>query len=298
MTEILHEAAHLSLHVLLDTLKTFPILFAAYLIIEIIEHKAMDKLRRAFASERLGVLSAAALGLFPQCGFSAAAANLYSEHLITAGTVAAVFVSTSDEAFPILAANPGSAKWFLPLLAVKFVWAIVVGFAVNFIFRLLRLDYEEEHHAAHHHGEHYHEGGEHHHCKVCDSNAGIFKSALLRSLEVFAFILVTGLILEFILEGIGEEKLGVILMTDSILQPVLAALIGLIPSCCASVVLAELFVEGTVSFGALAAGLSAGAGVGMLVLFRSNRNMKQNFAMLGLVYLLSVLLGVVLQLVL
>ena len=289
MTEVILDS-------LLDSLKTLPFLFAVYLVIEIIEHRAADKMRSALADSRLGIISAAALGLFPQCGFSVAAANLYSERLITAGTLIAVFISTSDEAIPIVASNSGSVKWLLPLLGVKFLWAIIAGFAVNGLFKLLKLDHASIH--INHPPVHIHESGEHHHCDECDSDGGIFKNALKRTFSIFVFIIVTSLLLNIVIYFIGEKNLGKILLTNSVVQPFVAALIGLIPNCAASVVLSQLFVSGSLSFGALTAGLSAGAGVGMLVLFRVNRSMKQNFSILGTLYIMSVLIGVILQIVL
>ena len=271
MKEFFSHAEHAFFHTVEHTWYMLPVLFIVYLIIELLEHKAMDKVRRVLANKSFGLVGAAALGLFPQCGFSVAAANLYSERLITAGTVAAVFVATSDEAFPILVANPDSAKWFLPMLLIKFVWATVVGLVVNLVFRLTRLDRREVH-TSHSHSEHPHENGEHHHCAHCDSNRGIISASVRRTLSIFLFVFITGFAIHIIIDMIGEDKLGALLMTDSIFQPLLAALIGLIPSCAVSVVTTELFVAGTLGFGSLASALCAGAGIGMLVLFRVNRD--------------------------
>ncbi len=296
MSELLHLLSHELLHTLEHTWYMLPVLFLVYLVIEVLEHKAMDKVRGVLANRSFGIVGASLLGLFPQCGFSVAAANLYSERLITAGAVAAVFVATSDEAFPILISNPESTKWFLPLIALKFVYAIIVGVMVNILFRLTRLDRAESH-ATHHHGEHTHGGGEHHHCSHCDSNRGIFSAAIRRTVSIFAFVFVTSLVLHIVIELVGEAQLQAVLMTDSLLQPFIAALIGLIPSCTASVVTTELFVSGVLGFGSLAAALCAGAGVGMLVLFRVNRNLKQNLAIMGSVYVMSALLGMILELI-
>lgn len=278
---------------LIDALKMLPFLVAVYLIIELLEHKAVDKIRNLLHSERLGIVSGALLGIFPQCGFSVAAANLYAERLITAGTLIAVFISTSDEAIPILASKPDQAKWLLPLIAVKVIYAIIAGFIVNLIFKITKFDHLEAH--LDHHSEHIHEGGEHHHCAHCDSEKGIIESALKRSISIFLFILLTSFVLNTIIWLVGEDKISALLMTNSIVQPFIATLIGMIPNCAASVVLSELFAQGALSFGSLAAGLSAGAGVGMLVLVRVNHNQKQNAMLIGLLYLLSALLGIVLQ---
>lgn len=278
---------------LLDALKMLPFLFVVYLIIELLEHKAMDKIRAVLRSDRLGIVSGALLGVFPQCGFSVAAANLYAERLITAGTLVAVFVSTSDEAIPILASSPGKMKWLIPLLLIKVIYAIIAGFIVNIIFRMTKLDQLKPH--VEHHSEHIHEAGEHHHCAHCDSEKGIIESALKRAISIFLYILLTSLVLNTVIWLIGEDKISALLMTNSIVQPFISALIGMIPNCAASVVLSELFVSGALSFGSLAAGLSAGAGVGLLVLIRVNHNQKQNAILVGLLYILSVLLGIILQ---
>ncbi len=271
-----------------------PVLFLVYLVIELLEHKAMDKVRGVLGNKAAGIPAAAALGLFPQCGFSVAAANLYSEHLITAGTLAAVFVATSDEAFPILLASPERVKWFVPLLVFKFVFAIAVGIAVNGIFKLTRLDTLKPS-ASHHHGEHTHEGGEHHHCSHCDSGKGILSATVRRTVSIFLFLFVTSLLLHLVIDIAGEERISALLMTDSILQPVIAAIFGLIPSCAVSVIVTELFAVGTLGAGALLSALCTGAGVGVLVLFRVNRNLKQNLAIMGIICAMSAILGVIIE---
>ncbi len=298
MQEFLHHALHALAHTLEHTWYMLFVLFLVYLVIELIEHKAMNKARAILSNKYYGIAAASALGLFPQCGFSVAAANLYAERLISAGTVAAVFVATSDEALPILLANPAAAKWFLPVLLIKFVWAIIVGLIVNLIFKLTKLDSHEPKHTHHHsHGEHRHESGEHHHCEHCDSGKGIFVTALKRTVSVFLYIFVTSFVLHLVIDLVGEDTLRAMLMTDSLAQPFLAALIGLIPNCAASIVTTELFVSGALGFGSLVAALSAGAGIGMLVLFRVNRDHKKNFALLGILYVTSALLGVIIELI-
>lgn len=298
MQEFLHHALHALAHTFEHTWYMLFVLFAVYLVIEFIEHKAMNRARSVLSNKYYGIAAASALGLFPQCGFSVVAANLYAERLISAGTVAAVFVATSDEALPILLANPESAKWFLPVLLIKFVWAIIVGFIVNFIFKLTKLDkHEPKHTHEHSHGEHKHESGEHHHCEHCDSGKGIFGASIKRAVSVFLYIFITSLVLHLVIDLVGEDNLKTVLMTNSLIQPFLAALVGLIPNCAASIVTTELFVSGALGFGSLVAALSAGAGIGMLVLFRVNRDYKKNFALLGILYITSALLGVIIELV-
>ncbi len=296
-----HSLYHALIHTIEHSWYILPTLFLVYLLIEAISHKAMDRLRGALSSPTLGVISASALGLIPQCGFSVAASNLYAERLISAGAVAAVFIATSDEALPIIASNHDSVKWFLPLVLIKFFYAVLAGYIVNLIFRLAKLD-RKEHHGEHHHGhhghhEHIHEAGEHHHCAHCDSNRGIIKTATLRSLSVFGFVLITAFAVNFAVELLGQDKLGAILLTNSPLQPFVAALIGLIPNCAVSVLSANLFATGTLGFGSLVSALSSGAGMGIAVLFRVNRNMRANLTLLSLLYLLSAILGFVIEII-
>lgn len=295
-----HSLAHAALHTLEHCWYMLPVLFAVYLMIELIGHKATGKLKGALSRPTIGVVAGSALGLVPACGFSVAAANLYSERLISAGVVAAVFAATSDEALPIILAGGESAAWFLPLILIKFVFAILVGCIVNLVFNLTGLDRAHSHdtHKHHRHSEHVHEAGEHHHCSHCDSGKGILRTAALRSVSVFAFVLVTAFLVNLAIEMLGEDKLGSLLLSNSALQPFLAALIGLIPNCSASVVAAELFATGALGFGSLVSALSAGCGLGMLVLFRVNRNMKQNFALLAMLYSFSALLGVIIEVIL
>lgn len=296
-----HSLYYALIHTVEHSWYILPILFLVYLLIEAVSHKAMDKLKGALSSPTLGVISASALGLIPQCGFSVAASNLYAERLISAGAAAAVFIATSDEALPIIASNPDSIKWFLPIVLIKFFYAILVGNLVNLVFKLTKIDKKENHchHHSHHHGhdEHIHEAGEHHHCAHCDSNAGILKTAVSRSLSVFAFVLITSFAVNLAVELLGEDRLGSILLTNSPLQPFLAALIGLIPNCAVSVLSANLFSAGTLGFGSLVAALCSGAGMGIAVLFRVNKNMRANFTLLALLYLLSAILGFAVEII-
>ncbi len=298
MPEFFHHLLHALEHTAKHNFYMLPLLFIVYLLIETLEHKAMDKIKKALSSPHLGLFGAAALGLFPQCGFSVAAANLYSERLISAGAVAAIFIATSDEALPLLVAEP---KWLFVTMLLKFFFAVLVGVIVNLVFKLTRLDADKPkvsvHSHSHSHSEHIHEGGEHHHCSHCDSNSGIFKTAIIRAVSIFVFLFVTGFVLNLIIEFIGEDSLKILLMNGSIFQPFIAALIGLIPNCAASVITTTLFLEGTIGFGSLMSSLCVGSGVGALMLFRANRNMKQNLAIMGILYLSSALLGVILTLI-
>ncbi len=275
----------LLLDTVVDGLKMLPFLFGAYLLIEFLEHRAGEKFVASLQKfGKAGALAGAVLGCVPQCGFSVAAANLYANRLITPGTLLAVFISTSDEAVPVLLSHPESSGKILPLLLAKIVLATVTGLAVDFsgVLKAPQKDIEavrEEHCRCHTEGE-----------------GGILVSAVLHTLQIFGFLLAVMFSLNLLIELIGPEKLGGLLMSGSLLQPVLSALIGLIPNCAASVVIAELYAQGTLSFGAAMAGLSSGAGLGLLVLFRTDRDRKECLHITALLFAVSALSGLLLQL--
>ncbi len=292
------DIVHIISDTLLHSLRMLPLLFLTYLIIEIVEHKAADKLRRALGDSRGGVIGGAVLGLFPECGFSVAAANLYSEKLISAGVLAAVFIATSDEALPILLSMPETRHFFLHMLIIKLVCAIVAGYTLNGIIKLVSYKNREHNHAhahPHHEHGHVHEAGEHHHCEFCDSNEGILKNSLKRTLITALFIVVTVFVFHTIVSLVGEETIEYVMESARYFQPFITALIGLIPSCAVSVLLTGLFLEGVISFGALAAGLCAGAGAGIAVLFKSGRSFKDSLFITGYLWLFGSIAGLIIS---
>lgn len=278
------------LDTILDSLKMLPFLFGAYLLIEWIEHKASGKIKTVLAaSGKSGPLWGAALGLVPQCGFSVAAANLYAGGVITTGTLIAVMVSTSDEAIPVMLAHPDQYKSLLLLLGTKFVLAIIAGFLAGILFQGEKEPILAPHHNGH---EHTHE-----HCDHCDCKGGIWQNALRHTGGTFFFIVVCMLLLNIAIAWIGEDVLAAFLTENRVLQPFVAALVGFIPNCAASVILTELYLSGVLSFGAAIAGLSTGAGVGLLVLLRTNRNWKENGKILAFLYGFGVCAGLLIQLI-
>lgn len=277
---------HIIEHTLIDTLKMLPFLLAAYIFIEYIEHKSSNRLVQGL--RRFGILGGAVLGCLPQCGFSVAASNLYSGRIITAGTLIAVFISTSDEAIPILLSNPGHLSTIALLIGVKVALAIVAGLMADYVFKGFFSNNEKEKIASAIHS---------HVCTDCgcDEDHGIIKPALKHTLNIFIFVLVTTLVLNIFIEFAGEDNLSRFLFNDTLLQPALAGLIGLIPNCAASIILTQLFIEGSLSFGSVIAGLSTGAGVGLIVLFRANKNIKENIKIMAFIYLVSVIAGTLIQ---
>ncbi len=275
------------LHTLADTAKMLPFLFGVYLLIEFLEHKASSKLPDVLRKMGpFGPIGGAALGCLPQCGFSVAASNLYSGRLISLGTLLAVYIATSDEAIPILLANPNGVKDVWKLIVAKIIIAIIAGLFVDSVIRFLKRKSNEE-------NEPYVDL-----CEDCGCEEhGIIYSAIKHTLQIFLFLFVVAFVLETIMHLAGEELLGRLLMQGSWAQPLLAALIGLIPNCAPSVVLTNLYVSGSLSFGSIVAGLSTGAGLGLVVLFRVNKNLRQNLSIVGGLYAISAAAGLIIDLV-
>ncbi len=273
-------------HAVLDTLKALPFLFIAFLLIEFLEHKAQDKIKHFFtragsAGPAVGTL----LGCIPQCGFSVMCANLYSSGIITLGTLIAVFLSTSDEAIILLATAHNGSYEIFRLIVAKILIALFFGYGIYLIEK-------KAHNHQHHHS---HDLCEHDHCG-CEENGGVLRPALIHTVKVFGFLLLFTLLIDIAVAFIGTDKLSHILLSDSLFQPMLSALIGFIPNCASSVLLTQLYIEGTLSFGALIAGLCTNAGAGLLILFRDKSKIKENLRILGIMYLCSVIPGTILHL--
>ncbi len=273
---------HIIEHSVFDSLKLVPFLFLTYLIMEWLEHKASDKTESMIRKAgKWGPVPGGILGVVPQCGFSAAASNLYAGRLITIGTLLAIYLSTSDEMLPILISAKVEAGVIGRILLVKVLIAIVAGFLIDLIFGRKRTV---------EHG-HIHEMCEHEHCH-CEE--GILRSAAMHTLKITAFVLLITMALNTVLHFAGEDVLISLLRDRKILGPILSGLVGLIPNCAASVAITQLYVEGAMSFGTMMAGLLAGSGVGILVLCRVNHNKKENFKIISLLYAIGVMAGILL----
>lgn len=268
----------------IDTLKIVPFLYAVYLLIEYAEHRHSDKLTSALRKMGpFGSLGGALLGCIPQCGFSAAASNLYAGRMISVGTLIAVFLSTSDEAIPMLISNPEHAGSLWKLILIKILIAVIAGFAVDMLIKLLPKNDDGN--------PHFEEI-----CRDCDcEHHHIAYSALIHTGQISLFIFVISLILGAAFEFAGEDAISKIMMSDSMLQPFVTALFGFIPNCASSVIITELYIKGVISFGSCIAGLCTGAGVGLLVLFRTNRHYKQNFSIMGILYVVAVISGLIIN---
>lgn len=274
---------------LIDSLKILPFLFLSYLLIEYIEHKSSEKLEKALStSGKYSKVVGSILGIIPQCGFSAVAANLFSSRVITIGTLVSVFLATSDEAIPVILTYPEKSKDLLLILGIKFIIAIIFGTIVDMIFTKKHTA-EENSHDMH---EHMHDM-----CKDCDCEHGILKSSIKHTIQIFLFLLIFSIIIGGFVELIGEERFSKIILSGSIFQPFITSIIGLIPNCASSILLSKLYVEGAISLGAIISGLSTGAGVGGILLIRTNKNMKENLKILGLVYVIGVFCGIVVDVI-
>ena len=268
------------LEALLDSLKALPFLFGAYLLIEFLEHKASEKFTKALAGKGiLGPIGGSLIGSIPQCGISVAAANFYSGRIITTGTLIAVFIATSDEAIPLMLTNPNQFPAILKLLGIKILAGVIFGIIVDLAVKYFlkpknEIPFEQL-------------------CKDCNcEHDGIFKSALKHTAKIFVFLFALNIIFGYMIHFVGEETISLFLLSGSVFQPFLTSLIGFIPNCGASVILTELYMNGSLSFGSAIAGLCTGAGLGFAVLFKFNKNFKENFTIVGSVYVFAVLTGV------
>ena len=283
---MIHILEHTLLHTIEDSVKLLPFLFLTYLFMELLEHttggKVQNKIRNA---GKVGPLWGGLLGIMPQCGFSAAASSLYAGRVITVGTLLAVFLSTSDEMLPIFISAAVAPATIFKILAAKVCIAIVSGFVAELVYVNVFKKKEKDMDI--------HVVCEEEHCSCED---GVLKSALKHTLKIFVYILLITFILTFVIELIGEDQLAVVFQNIPVVGEMIAALVGLIPNCASSVVITELYLSGIIGAGAMMSGLLVNAGVGLLVLFRLNRNWKQNAGIMAALYGFGVFWGVIIEL--
>ena len=274
--------------ILLDAVKDsvilIPVLFLTYLVLEAVEAHASEKMVSLVGSERwFDPILGALLGVVPECGFSAAAASLFSGGAVTIGTLVAVFLATSDEMLPIFISENVPVSFIVRVLAVKVAIAAIVGVALNLLFT-------RRHKSLENTEERIEELCENSHC-ACTEHEGIVKPALIHTAEIVVFVLIVNLVLNTLVELGGEAVLEKLALGNPVLSCMVTALVGLIPNCAVSVAITELYLNGALSLSAMLSGLLTGSGVGMLVLFRTNRHGKENFMILGIVYVCGVLGG-------
>lgn len=267
----------------LDCLKMLPFLFAAFLVIEALEYYSGEFTARLLAGVgKAGPVVGAAAGCVPQCGFSVLASNLYAGGVISVGTLLSVFIATSDEALLIIMGNPGRGKDVVFLLLTKVIIAVIAGYVTD-IFLSRRIEVPKE-------------------CGTlcsdcgCEEDGGILKPALHHTVKIFIYLFIFTGLLNLCIEVLGIDELSTLLLGNTVFQPVIAAVIGLIPNCAASVILTQLYLNGAISFASVIAGLCTGAGIGLVVLFKVNRQRKENMKILAVLFAVGVAAGIVLEL--
>ena len=287
---MLHTLEHVFLHAIKDNLRIIPFLFVTYCIMEYMEHAVSAKTEGAVKYKgKMGPLFGGILGIIPQCGFSAAAASFYSGGVITLGTLLAIFLSTSDEMLPIFISQTVPAVKIVKILGAKALIGVFAGFLVDFGLKKIGKGHVVQ--------KRIHDLCEQEHCHCEEEEAAIWKSALVHTIKVFGFIFIVSVLLNLILECGGEDALLWFADNNSILAAMLTGVVGLVPNCAASVIITQLYLKQLISAGALMSGLLVGAGVGVLVLFRTNRPVKQNVKIVGLLYVIGVAAGLIIDLI-
>lgn len=270
---------------LLDTIKLVPFLFIAFLLIELMEHKLSKKSKKIITkSKKYGPLLGSILGAIPQCGFSVMATNLYVTRIITLGTLISIYLSTSDEMLPILISKKVPISLISKIILIKVLLGIIYGIIIDIIYTKAFNNKAKENY----------EICDKEHCH-CEEN--LLLSSLKHTLKISLFILITTFILNTLFYYIGEDFLYKILLKNTILGPFITCLIGLIPNCGASVIITELYLNNAISLPSLISGLLTSSGSALLVLFRANKNIKENIFILSLLYLIGIFTGIILELI-
>ena len=266
---------------LIDVLKLVPFLFLAFLILEYIEHKISKKNEKILTNnQKIGPIIGGILGSFPQCGFSAMATKLFSSRVITLGTLIAVYLSTSDEMLPVLITSGTNIVVILKIIAIKVIVGIIVGMIIDIIYKNKKNN-----------------GSIHNMCvdDNCHCEKGIIHSSLHHTLSIAIYLLITILVLNTIIHFVGEENIRLFLLNNKGTY-FISSLIGLIPNCASSVIMTEIYTANLISLGSLLSGLLTGAGVGLLILFKTNKNIKENIIIIILLYSIGVFIGYLIDL--
>ena len=261
---------------LIDGLKLLPFLFITFILMELLEHKFGDKLNNKLKKvNKIGPIFGSLLGIIPQCGISASASNFYITRVISLGTLISVYLSTSDEMLPILIGHNVSIILIVKILLVKFITGLVFGFIIDLIFRKKENEDIKDF------------------CELedCDCNHGVLKSSIIHTLKTFLYILIISFLLNLAMFYFGEDLLSKLLMKNNPFGVIITSLIGLIPNCSSSVLLTELYLNDIISIGKLLSGVLVNAGVGLLILFRFNKNKKENFKIIGILLAIGLLVG-------
>lgn len=274
------------LDTLSDSIKLLPFLFLTYLAMEYLEHKTGSRMQNTIRkSGKWGPVIGGVLGAFPQCGFSAAASNLYAGRIITMGTLLSIYLSTSDEMLPVLISENAGIGMIMKILGVKILIGIAAGLIIDVVIRCFQKSGEDKLQIEH--------LCEQHNCH-CEN--GILKSALHHTVEIFLYLLLISFALNILIGVIGEDFLAGLVLNRPVVGELAAGLIGMIPNCAASVVITQLYLKGVLRAGAMMSGLLSGAGVGILVLLRVNDKRRENIRIVALLYVIGVLAGLIIEL--
>ena len=278
------------LDAIIDSLKLLPFLFITYLLMELLENKASEKsLRVIKKSGKFGPILGSLLGIVPQCGFSAAAASLYAGKIISIGSLIAIFLSTSDEMLPILISSAAPISLIIKILLIKLIIGIVFGVIIDIIFTKKNNSNIEDDKT------HIHDICEDEHCH-CNED-GILRSSIKHTLHIFIYVFIIVLAITILINIIGEDSIANIMTKTNILGPFVSSLIGIIPNCASSVIITQLYLKDMITFGSLIAGLLMNSGIGMLILFRLNKNKKENFLILLILFVISIISGIIIDLI-
>ena len=274
---------------IIDTLKLLPFLFITYLIMEYIEHKMKDKSKKTIKKAgKFGPIVGWIVGVIPQCGFSASATSLYATRVISLGTLIAVYLSTSDEMIPIFISESVPIYVILKIIGIKLVIGIIFGCLIDFCLNLKNKGKIEKQKIE--------DMCEHDHCH-CDQK-GIVKSAVKHTFNITIYIFIVTLMISSCVYFIGEDNISEFIGNNVFLGPILVSLIGLIPNCAASVIITNLYLQNIINMPCLISGLLTSAGVGLIILFKSNKNLKENISIVGLLYAIGMISGIILQIIL
>ena len=275
----------LLIDVLIDTLKLMPYLFITFLILEYIEHKLSKKNEKVLIkNKKYGPIIGGVLGGLPQCGFSTMASSLFSNRVITMGTLIAVYLSTSDEMLPVMISEHVSILILLRIILFKVVLGIIIGFVIDIIIGPKKEDMN------------IHDMCEDDNCS-CEED-GILISSIKHTLKIGLFILIANLLISLVIDKVGEDKLSNLLLNENIFKYFIASLIGLIPNCASSVIITELYLSKIITIGTLLSGLLTGSGLGILLLFKTNKNLKENLIILSIIYFVGVIVGFLIDILL
>mgnify|MGYP004500462239 CR=1 FL=1 len=262
----------------IDSIKLLPFLFVTFLLMEYLEHRFSNKSNNIINKKnKFGPIIGSILGAFPQCGFGVSATNLYAARIITLGTLISIYLSTSDEMLPVLISEKSDFSLIASILIIKVIIGMVCGLIIDFIIKQKEESKIEDF------------------CldKHCDCSHGILKSSIKHTINIIIFIFIISLILNIFISYYSDEELKKIFLKNSVFSPFLASLIGLIPNCAASIILIELYLKKIISFGTVLAGLLSSSGVSLLVLFKTNKKIKENIIILLLVYFIGVIFGLI-----